>query len=52
MLGFPSSSLDIAFDDSMLDRVKEAWQKIMGEETNPQDFLMFPDREGIADDDE
>jgi hypothetical protein len=35
--------MDLAFDDSMLDRVQDVWKKIMGEEAG--EFLVFQDRE-------
>lgn len=47
---FPSSSLDLAFDENILDSVKAAWQKITGGQ--PQDFLVFEDRNPIGDDDD
>jgi hypothetical protein len=40
---FPPPSMDLAFDDSMLDRVQDVWKKIMGEEAG--EFLVFQDRE-------
>lgn len=42
--------MDLAFDDSTLDRVKEVWQKIMGD--GAEEFLVFEDREAYAEDDE
>jgi hypothetical protein len=32
----------------MLDIVKEAWKKIVGEEVDDDDFMMFDDREGTS----
>lgn len=43
VLRFPSSSLDLAFDDTVLENVKGIWQKIVGE--NAGEFLVFQDRE-------
>lgn len=49
ILNFPPPSMDLAFDDAILDNVKDAWQKIVGEDAG--DFLAFQDRE-VYDDDE
>lgn len=49
VLRFPPPSIDLAFDDVILDNVKEVWQKIMGDAG--EDFLSFQDRE-VYDDDE
>jgi hypothetical protein len=45
---FGPMSMDLAFDDVMFDRVKDVWQKIMGE--NAGDFLVFQDRESYDED--
>ncbi|KAF2116679.1 rab geranylgeranyl transferase escort protein-like protein [Lophiotrema nucula] len=50
MLTFKQSQFDLAFDDRILDEVKEIWQKIMGEDAG--DFLVFEDREPDIDDDD
>lgn len=42
----PPVSLDHAFDDTLLDVVKETWKIVMGEEANDEDFMQFEDREG------
>ena len=49
VLRFPPSSLDLAFDDSVFDNVKDVWEKIVGDDAG--DFLVFQDRE-VYDDDE
>ncbi|CAO2651106.1 Nn.00g094030.m01.CDS01 [Neocucurbitaria sp. VM-36] len=49
VLHFPPPSMDLAFDDSVLENVRELWQKIMGD---GGEFLVFQDREAYADDDE
>lgn len=46
----PASSVDLAFDENILDSVKAAWQKIT--EGQPQDFLVFEDRNPVGDDDD
>lgn len=50
ILCFPPPSLDLIFDDKMIDRVKSVWQKIMGEDA--QGFMTFEDKEGMGDVDE
>lgn len=42
---FPSPPLDLAFDDTILERVKSAWRKVMGDQADPNDFLRFSARE-------
>jgi hypothetical protein len=49
VMRFPPQSLDLAFDDSTFDRVKQVWEKIMGDDAG--DFLVFQDREAYDDDD-
>jgi hypothetical protein len=44
--------LSLAFDDSTLDPVKEAWKHVMGEGAVESEYMNFPDREGEADEDE
>jgi len=46
----PSPSLDLVFDETILDTVKSAWERILGADT--QDFLVFEDRNGMGEDDE
>ncbi|KAJ5305700.1 hypothetical protein PENANT_c041G07226 [Penicillium antarcticum] len=48
-LRFPPSSLDLSFEDDTLDLVKQAWKKIMGDEVDDDDFMIFEDREGASD---
>jgi hypothetical protein len=43
VLSFAPPSMDLAFNDSILDNVKAVWQKITGEEDG--EFLIFQDRE-------
>jgi hypothetical protein len=49
VLRFPPPSTDLAFDDTVFDRVKDVWQKIMGGDVG--EFLVFQDREIYDDDD-
>ncbi|KAM0089591.1 Rab proteins geranylgeranyltransferase component A [Aspergillus fumigatus] len=48
ILSFPPPSLDLAFDDGVIDTVKEAWKIIMGDQAS-DDFMNFEDREGAYD---
>ncbi|KAG5795114.1 hypothetical protein H9Q69_005863 [Fusarium xylarioides] len=49
---FSLPSLGLAFDDSILDSVHEAWKLITAEsEGTPADYMQFEDREGGVDDD-
>lgn len=48
ILRFAPSPMDLAFDDVILDNVKDVWQKIMGDDGG--DFLSFQDREVYDDD--
>ena len=50
ILNFPPLSLDLAFDDAVLDNVKDVWQKIMGDDAG--DFMLFTDREADAGDED
>ncbi|KAF1929468.1 rab proteins geranylgeranyltransferase component A [Didymella exigua CBS 183.55] len=48
VLKFPFPSMNLAFDDTIFDGVKEVWRKIVGEDSG--DFLVFQDREQYDDD--
>ncbi|KAL4912219.1 GDP dissociation inhibitor [Aspergillus aurantiobrunneus] len=50
VIRFPPPSLDLAFDDSTIDLVKDAWAIVMGDEASPEDFMKFEDREANDDD--
>jgi hypothetical protein len=49
VIRFPAPSLDLAFDDSTIDLVKDAWSVIMGEKASPDDFMKFEERENYDD---
>ncbi|KAI1851158.1 hypothetical protein JX265_013276 [Neoarthrinium moseri] len=49
---FPSPSPNLAFDDSSLDTVKQAWKQVMGDEAQDDEFMIFEDREGADANDE
>ncbi|EKG13753.1 Rab protein geranylgeranyltransferase component A fungi [Macrophomina phaseolina MS6] len=51
VFAFPHPSLDLKFDDSMLDRVRLMWEKIMGADADTEYFMKFEYREAIDDDD-
>jgi len=51
----PGSSLDLAFDDAMLDNVEDAWKSTLDESDDHESFMTFAVREqmnGEDDDDE
>jgi hypothetical protein len=48
---FPPPSTDPAFDDSILDNVKEIWKRVVGDEVEEGDFLKFEER-GVDNEDE
>ena len=52
LMVFPQKSLDLAFDDALVDSVKGVWREIMGSNANDVEFLRFEEREGIGDDDD
>jgi len=49
---FPAPSNDLAFDEAVLDHVKAAWLKIMGDTARGEDFLRFEDRNPVGDEDD
>ncbi|KAL2871560.1 putative Rab geranylgeranyl transferase escort protein [Aspergillus lucknowensis] len=51
LIRFPPPSLDLAFDDSVIDLVKDAWTIIMGDDASPDNFMKFDDRESYDDED-
>jgi Rab proteins geranylgeranyltransferase component A len=48
---FPPPSIDPAFDDSILENVKEIWKRAMGDEADEADFLKFEER-GVGNEEE
>lgn len=50
LLFLPPASLDLAFDDGMIDAVKTAWKAILGDEARDDDFMTFDDRDPNVDD--
>jgi Rab proteins geranylgeranyltransferase component A len=49
---FSHPSLDLAFDDTVFDRVREVWARIIGKKATDEEFLSFEDREGEIEEDE
>jgi len=47
---FPNVAPSLAFDDATLDPIKVAWEIAMGEEATTLEYLVFPDREAVFDD--
>jgi hypothetical protein len=50
----PDASLDLAFNDEMLQAVEDQWKSIVADDTGVGDaiFMQFEDREGMNDDDD
>ena len=46
---FPAPSVDLAFDDRVLEAVRAAWRFALGDEAKDDEFLCFADREGEED---
>lgn len=49
VFSFPPPCLDLAFDDTMIEQVKQVWKTVMGDDADENEFLLFEDREGTAD---
>lgn len=47
ILSFPPPSLELAFDDGLVDAVKTAWKAVMGDEAKDEEFMKFEDRPGV-----
>jgi Rab proteins geranylgeranyltransferase component A len=52
VLTFPPVSLDLSFDDALVDSVRAVWRKIMDAEFDDGGFLRFEERENIGDSDD
>ncbi|KAK3298519.1 GDP dissociation inhibitor-domain-containing protein [Chaetomium fimeti] len=48
----PAPSPSLSFDDSVLEPVREGWEKVMGEAAVEAEYMVFEDREGAMDDDD
>lgn len=53
VVGLPSLPVDLSFNDSVMDRVRAAWEVVMkgDEPAEGTEYMKFDDREGAADDD-
>ncbi|ROW13714.1 hypothetical protein VPNG_04592 [Cytospora leucostoma] len=53
---FPPPPAALTFDDASLETVYEAWKKVLGGDDTPEEtlaeYMVFADREGVADDDD
>jgi hypothetical protein len=50
ILYFTPPSLDLAFEDSIVESVRECWKAVLGEEAQDDMFMTFEDRETYDDD--
>jgi len=51
VLVLPERTHDLAFDDTILDTVRIAWETILGERSAQYDFLRFEQRNDTNEDD-
>jgi hypothetical protein len=51
-LSFADPPLDLIFDDSVLDRVRDIWKRVLGVDVLDAEFLVFEERQGEMDDEE
>ena len=53
VVSLPSLPLDLAFNDSVMDRVRAAWEVVTkgDESAEGTEYMVFDDREGAVDDD-
>jgi hypothetical protein len=52
VLTFPPASLDLSFDDTLVDSVRAVWRKTTDAESDDAGFLRFEERENIGDSDD
>jgi len=52
VLTFPPTSLDLSFDDALVDSVRAVWRKTTDAESDDASFLRFEERENIGDSDD
>jgi Rab proteins geranylgeranyltransferase component A len=45
ILFFAPPSLDLAFDDNIVESVRESWKAVLGKEAHDDMFMNFEDRE-------
>jgi len=51
IMSFPPASLDLAFDDDLIDGVEAVWKKIVASESDEVKFMQFEEREAVEEDD-
>lgn len=51
VMTFPPPSIDLTFDDSILENVKEVWKRVMGDAVEESTFLRF-DEPGVRGEDD
>ena len=52
VMTFPPASLELAFDDGLLDSVRGVWGKIMGSDGDDGDFMQFQENGGPEDEED
>lgn len=52
IITFPRPRQALAFDDAIIDTVREAWEKIIEGDPDKGQFMIFSDREGEMQDDD
>lgn len=48
----PATSLDLAFNDQILEEVEMKWKRIVGDETEQAAFMQFEERVGMNDEED
>lgn len=49
VLFFPPPSLDLSFDDEVVESVRAGWKAVVGDEAHDDEFMKFEDREDYDD---
>ncbi|KAI0476228.1 GDP dissociation inhibitor [Xylariaceae sp. FL0804] len=52
VFAFPPPSLSLSFEDDCLSPVEAAWRMVMGDDAAESEYMVFPDREGVGDEDD
>jgi Rab proteins geranylgeranyltransferase component A len=52
MLLFPNPPIDLLFDDTTINHVRDVWTRTLGNDVNLDNFLIFDDREGEVEEDD
>ena len=48
-MAFPQPTLDLAFDDRIIESVCAVWECVMGDQADDADFMRFEERAGMGD---